>query len=643
MAARIALLLLLFGAKVSFGQSFPGWVTRFERDVNRFRYESTVRSRVGVGVWTAEAEALFRTDGFEGFGQQLTLRDELAARIRIDRGPFGVRSRTLAFPQSRVLTHETLAGWTYRWQGGEADLRGGMAADQRPGARLSSSPPLRTDVGPAGAFRLGQEVHPEWGIAQGTLEIRGALLSPRASGEIRATGQALYLAGPLELEAETRASRFMRDSYQAASFLNRDLPQEETVERTYTDTLLVRIVARTEPFRGVTMQAATDGSFAARRVRSLRAAQDALVYDTDVERRAAGFTAEMQYSHGNLRATAAMEAQASVERRTLMNAGSLPPAQATQTRDLLRQADFDRGFLGVRGQVEWSSPRAALGLLASANMLRHDTPELNPDDRDEARRFVQGHFGWRLSPTLQSEITLLASENHAVYLKRERSAESARQRSLRLRPAVVWTPGTAILRLGSEVRATYTRDDFQLPGRASRDQAARELRHELSADLPFVYPLRLRAEGSRADLRLGRLVPDRFAEIPLDTLITTLGEFRLVAPGKVTAEAGVRFFVRDGFQRALTVTWQREGVEGSRTITRPGRQQYVQAGPVSRIVWHPAEKTRVSFEGWWMRQNVRATLYGALPAADAAFIQNAARRINRRTLPAATLSVQWTW
>lgn len=643
MAARIALLLLVLGAGPSYGQSLPGWFTRFERDVNRFRYESTLLSRVGVGVWTAEAEATFRTDGFEGFGQQLTLRDDISVRLRADRGRFGVRSRTLAFPQSRVLTHETLAGWTVRWLGGEADLRGGMAADQRPGARLTTQPPLRTDVGPAGEVRIGHEVEHDWGVARGGFLARGALLAPRASGEVRAIGQAVYLAGPVAFETDARASRLLRDSYQAASFLNRDLPQEETVERTYTDTLLVRIAARSEVMEGVAVQLTTDGSFAARRVRSLRAAQDALVYDTDVARRAAGVTAEMQFQRGALRANAALEAQASVERRTLTNAGSLPSAQATQTRDLLRQADFDRGFLGVRAQVEWANPRASVAILGSANILRHDTPDVNPDDRDEARRFVQGSVGWQYSPALRGEVTLLASENHAVYLKRERSAENARQRSLRLRPALHWTPGSAILRIGSEVRATYTRDDFQLPGRASRDQAARELRHELSADVPLAFPLRLRAEGSRADLRLGRLVQNRFAEIPLDTLITTIGEVRLVSPGKITVEAGFRFFIRDGFQRALTVNWQREGDGVNRTVTRPGRQQYVQAGPVSRLLWQPTPQTRLQFEGWWMRQNVSATLYGALPASDTPFIQAAARRISQRTLPAATLSIQWTW
>ena len=44
---------------------------------------------------------------------------------------------------------------------------------------------------------------------------------------------------------------------------------------------------------------------------------------------------------------------------------------------------------------------------------------------------------------------------------------------LRLRPSIEWTPSRLTrVRLTSEVRATYTTEDFMLPGRRSSDQSA---------------------------------------------------------------------------------------------------------------------------------------------------------------------------
>ena len=225
------------------------------------------------------------------------------------------------------------------------------------------------------------------------------------------------------------------------------------------------------------------------------------------------------------------------------------------------------------------------------NLRAMDTPEVNPDDRDERSMTGLVAVRTRLSPTVALNSRLFGSRYETVYIRAERSAENNTQTSLRLQTNVEWRPTRDTdIRIGPEVRATYTVDDFQLEGRAPRDQSAREFRINGELEHSLADGIRLMARGARSDLRLGRFLEDTFSEIPLDTLRATTGEIRLRVGRRHTAEIGIRIFVRSDFNLGARVSHRRrdengnlltdpEGVPLLFTTTRPGRDIIRQVGP----------------------------------------------------------------
>ncbi len=345
---------------------------------------------------------------------------------------------------------------------------------------------------------------------------------------------------------------------------------------------------------------------------------------------------------------------AEIEQRQLANRDVLPPVQATQKGDLLEQADYDRSFFQLRWRNQLSlTKRIDFQAEGAASILRHDTPVTNQDDRDEA--FYNGQVGlqYRINKYLQANFNVFASYYHTVYLKARRSAENNVQQTLRFRPTVIWTPSEpAYFRVSSEVRATYTVDDFVLEGRRPTDQAAREMKYEAEYRQQLGGGFELHATGGFSDLRLGRFLENQFAEIPFDTLQTYSGWVRLRAEGRLTSEVGIRLFVRTDFERANTVRYRRidengnfvvdkEGIVQRTTISRPGRRWIEQVGPTFAIIWPMKKASALRLDGWLNIQHIRQRLYGDLPPDLVEHIQREARKGTFKTIPNISLTVLW--
>ncbi|MBT8401070.1 MAG: hypothetical protein KJO98_11385, partial [Rhodothermia bacterium] len=294
-----------------------------------------------------------------------------------------------------------------------------------------------------------------------------------------------------------------------------------------------------------------------------------------------------------------------------------------------------------------------LNIDGAASILRHDTPTINPDDRDE--QLLTGRFGIqvRFSQHLSTDFSFFASRYETVYLKAERSAENNVQRALRFRPAVTWKPSNKTrVRLTSEVRATYTVDDFVLPGRAPRDQSARELRYEADVEQDLPSTLRLTARATISDLRLGRFLDAAFAEIPFDTLVTTSTWLQLHSTGRLQASVGVRTFIRSDYNQSTAVRYTPRANDGSplldsngspivSTITRPGRERISQIGPTASLTWPLRRRTELIFEGWFVVQRITQELYGSLPEEQSETIRRAADRGRRTIIPNLTMTAVW--
>jgi hypothetical protein len=653
-----ALVLFLGGAGRAWGQSSGTPLTLeggVERDVNRYRWTGAVISSAQLGSWMFDVENRYRSDAFLLFDDRLSFRDENRTRFRAatatDGGGNGrvVYGSADWFSLSRVFRQEIWGGYRF-WQRGRAWLEPvvGFALDARPGFGAdAASAPIRSDAGGAVGVRFGVPMG-DWGgymtRAEGVAQIQHT--APRTASVLRSVLDAERTFERTRIRTRLAGSSVRRDAYQAASFLNRDDAtgrRAETVESTRSDTLVVGIDVETQVARPLFITASLDVGGNARRVETLRAPADALFFDSRFQRRTVEATMAVRWEEARSRARLAMSAGAEVERRRLSNADDLPPAQAAQKLNLLRQADNERGYLSLQGLFDTEIRTGwTLHLDGSANILRHDTPEVNPDDRDELLYNAVVGTRIRVREGLEFTAQVFGSWFHTVYLKSLRSAENSVQRSIRYRPGLLWQPGPRTrLRLTSEVRATYTVDDFVLQGRRPTDQAAREMRYELDAEHQVRTGLRLMVTGSVSDLQLGRFLDEVFAEIPFDTLRTASFWARVQTGRKVQAEVGVRAFIRTDFDRAATVRYTVPETGQEATISRMGRQRIDQIGPTMAILWPMRRNAYLRLDGWATIQTVTYRLYGGLPEDRMAAIRSAAARGKRTLIPNLALTMRW--
>ncbi len=625
-----------------------GW----ERDVNRFRWTADLASQVRQGTWDIALRNAFRSDAFILFDDRLSFRDE--NRFAIDAvqnrpGPYNltVRTRSNWFSLSRVFHQDAWLGVRKEFDAGWwVEPSAGLAIDARPGFRSgTTSAPVRTDAGPAVGVLAGMgERNLDGYLTEVGVRTELQRFSPRTGRLLRARARSSRDFERTSLRAEVEASSVRRDAYQAASFLNREegaARQEETVESTRSDTVFVRFGVESRLSRSSRLELNLDVGTNARRVRTLRAPDDALFFDSDFRRQTVELTLAgvRDVGTGFLRLSSRVGAE--IERRTLANAAELPPAQVSQKLNLLRQADNDRGFAGLSasGLVPFRR-RLSMQFDASANILQHDTPDVNPDDRDELLLAGSVGVAWRVHRGLTVSSRAFGSFFHTVYLKNERSADNNEQTSIRLQPLVDFqpTPKTRI-RLASEVRATFTVDDFLLPGRRPTDQSARELSYDLDASHDVGDDVRVMLTANWSDLQLGRFLDDVFAEIPFDTLRTFSGWLRLETGRNVRAEIGVRWFVRSDFERATTIRFTSVLSGEEDTVSRSGRTRIDQVGPTMAITWPMRQGSFLRLDGWATVQRVSTRLYGELPDTDAKTIRRAARRGQSTLIPNLSVSM----
>lgn len=665
-ALPVALLLVAALATPVSARQAGRYEGSFERDVNRYRWIGLLEASHTAGPWRFSLQDRFRSDAFLLFDDRLSFRDENVAVATGDRRlADAVRLRFVArsdwFSLSRVSNLAGFAGLSLGRPGGiVVEPMLGVASDRRPGAPVAAGPaPMRTDTGPAVALRATLPAIETGGyVLQGTGDAAWHRIEPRRSGGARLAVAARRRFESTTLRAEWLSASSRRDAYQAASFLNREptLRSAESVESTRSDTLDLSVGVEAPLADGIAMDGVVRFSSNNRFVRTLRAPAEALFFDSDFGRRAGDLATNLSVRRGNVEARFGAEAGAETERRGLANEEDLPAVQAAQKRDLLRQADYDRGYLTLRFDARVPlSRRTMLQADGSANGIRHDTPLINLDDRDEV--FYNGRIGLLFRPdrTLDVDVQALGTWYHTVYLKAARSAENTVQRSLRLRPTVAWRPDRATrVQLTGEVRATYTVDDFVLPGRRPSDQSAREMRYDLVVERRIERGIRLLADGRYSDLRLGRFLRDAFAEIPFDTLRTGAAWIRLQVGERAVAEIGLRIFVRSDFDRSASVTYTRTGPDGlpltdvsgtplRSSVTRPGRERILQWGPTTSVDVPLTGSSVLRMEGWYTVQRITRRLYGDLPEESAPSIRKAASRGTRTTIPNLSVSVVWNF
>ena len=628
--------------------------TGFARELNQYRWNSAIAWSAEVARWQLDLTNRFLSDAYIQFDNRLRFRDENRLQFRAFR-PLGSRYGTSIrgdldwFGSGRASSQAVLGGIQIRPVSTlTIEPAVGVASDRRPGViQAEGAAPLRIDTGPAGSIAI--DLAPQ--------ELQGYRISfnssaawqriaPRRAGDLTVAGDAARSFGAARLESSARFVSRRRDAYQAASFLNRGQVRDpESIESTTSDTLDANLLVWIPIARGLRVIAQTNIRSNQRRIRTPRSPEESVTFETNFARQA--FTGQVGVNYVRNRVDAQLRAEYGVvnERRMLSNRDELPVSEAVQKTTLLHQADYDEGVLSLSGNVR-ADILSTLSVLftGSSRIVRHDTPIVNLDDRDEVYHTSMIGLRYRRSRYLSTEVRLFASYHHTVFLNAERSAENNIQRTLRLRPAIDWTPslGTRV-RLASEVRATYTTDDFVLPGRRSSDQSAREMRLESEIEKNIFANTDLRLSASFADLRLGRLQWENFAEVPFDTLRTYSAWLRVQTGRRLRGEIGWRTFLRSDYDRAVSVRYQFSNEQGGTaygSITRPGRRWIIQTGPSSALYWTRSQST-LRLEAWANWQQLRYWLYGQLPPANEDIIRRTARSGTRRLFPLVSLTMTW--
>lgn len=662
----IAIAYLLAPPNSAHAQNQQKLETQFEREINRYRWIADLQVKQQIQKWQFSAANRFSSNAFILFNDLLSFRDENQLRWLLDKNLSTAaaspkfRGHLAWYSQSRVFSQDVYAFTTFKLMDVlSIEPAVGFAMDQRPGApRGEGEAPLKSDVGPAFGGKIQflpkSREDVEIGIeAGGNLQ----LINPRRGSSLRMAGKAERLFDETRLGSTFSYSNARRDAYQAISFLNRDTDTNllsQTIEATTSDTLFVGLELETPLTKSLHLTSRMDFTANNRKIRTFQAPDQSLFFDTDFNRRTVDAELGLLYQNKRVNSHLTFSGGAEIEQRQLANRDALPPVQATQKGDLLEQADYDRSFFTFRLRNQFTlTEKINLRAEGTANILRHDTPTSNQDDRDEA--FYNGQLGlqYRLSPYLQTNLNLFGSYYHTVYLKARRSAENNVQRTLRFRPTIIWTPSEqSYFRATSEVRATYTVDDFVLEGRRPTDQSAREIRYETELKQKLGGGFEAIVTGGFSDLRLGRFLQNQFAEIPFDTLQTYSSWVRIRSEGRLTSEIGIRMFIRTDFERASTVRYRRIDENGDfirdengsvlrGTVTRQGRRWIEQIGPTFAIIWPMKNASAIRLDGWLNIQRIRQNLYGDLPEDLAAHIRREARKGTIKTIPNVALTVIW--
>ncbi|MFV1979836.1 MAG: hypothetical protein ACC655_01670 [Rhodothermia bacterium] len=630
--------------------------TGFQSDASRYVWTAGLVLDQRGRDWTFYVSNDFLSEAFLLSRQVNEVRDENYTIARISRS----LNRTFSaiglgegswFSQNSSSTVEGYGGFRFVPRPYlMLESAAGAVVDRKPGLLLEGQirPDILADSGP-GIHLAGAITDRKVGgfLFGATTNNRWHFINPRFGRSLNAAAVASRDFDHGLLRVDISFGDLVRESYEASSFLNRFegiRRSDDTIESTKSDTVDGSL--RLEYALSKKWRFLTTASFLANRrfVRTRRAPKDELFFDTNFDRQVADLQAILVYDDRRSSIQLTASRAVTVERRRLDNADELPPGQAVQKIQVLRQADFDRGIFWVeaiarRGVNRWLAIRGSY----RASILRHDTPLTNRDDRDESLFDAQLGLVFFLHKSLEADVRVFAVQHHTVYLDRSRSGENQSRRSLRLVPGMRWRPDDQTdFRLRAEVRAVYTTDDFDFADQPKNDQSARELKYSGSLSRKLGSGAELLLDASYSQLMLGRLLWEDFEEVPFDSIGTRSAWARLEVGRRWRAEFGVRLFYRTEYERTLSVRFEPPGADGTtEIISRPGRKRLLQIGPTGSFSLPLSKNSELRMAGWIQFQETRLTLYGDLPPDDAQAIIEAGLRAERRTIPNLTISVLW--
>jgi hypothetical protein len=190
------------------------------------------------------------------------------------------------------------------------------------------------------------------------------------------------------------------------------------------------------------------------------------------------------------------------------------------------------------------------------------------------------------------------------------------------------------------IRANYTVEDYEMEGRAKNDQSAREMMLFSDLHWHFLPEWSVRMQGSRSELRIGKLIWKGFREVPIDTLITYDGTLELARNRRGTEIAiGMRMYHKTDFLIRATQTIPIGTGTVSRTAT--GQLTTAQYGPLVRILFPFGRTQEIQIRGWYQIQKTWTELYTTYPEETRMAFERAERTPVTRVFPNLDMTVRF--
>lgn len=467
-------------------------------------------------------------------------------------------------------------------------------------------------------------------------------IQPRRFVTTRYMADMAYRTDDVTMSASVQHGLSRREGYANSSFLNTS--DSDYIESVRIDTTSIRFQTRFPITRRWTGDIEVDALNQVRMVdnRNLPDDAQAPLYNSRTLRQAVDTRVRLSAEGDRLRSVFGMAVGVGIRNSRLTDTEGLPADQVRRRAELLTNSNFNQNRFELFTQQDLRITRNHdMSIFASSAILRYDTPDTNPDDRDELTLLFRTVNRMRLAPGFEATLTTAGEAYHYVYLFSERSIENNWRRSIRLMPEFTWTPVSAFTwRNVFLIRANYTVEDYEMEGRAKNDQSARELMLFSDAEWRFLPEWSVRMQGSRSELRIGKLIWDGFREVPIDTLITYDGTMEIARTRAGTEIAvGMRVYHKTDFLIRATQSVPLGNGTVSRTAT--GQLTTAQYGPQVRILFPFGRGQEIQVRGWVQIQKTWTDLYTTYPEELRAAFLRAERTPVTRVFPNLDMTVRF--
>ena len=467
-------------------------------------------------------------------------------------------------------------------------------------------------------------------------------IQPRRYVTTRYLADMAYRTKDVQMSASVQHGLSRREGYANSSFLN--TAESEYIESVRIDTTAIRFQMRFPITRRWAGDIEVDALNQVRMVdnRNLPDDDAAPLYNSRTLRQAVDTRVRISADGDRLRSVFGMAVGVGIRNSRLTDTEGLPSDQVRRRAELLTNSNFNQNRFELFTTQDLRITRNHdMTIFASSAILRYDTPETNPDDRDELTLLFRTVNRMRLAPGFEAAITTAGEAYHYVYLYSQRSIENNWRRSIRLMPEFTWTPTSNLSwRNMYLIRANYTVEDYEMEGRAKNDQSAREMMLFSDLHWHFLPEWSVRMQGSRSELRIGKLIWKGFREVPIDTLITYDGTLELARNRRGTEIAiGMRMYHKTDFLIRATQTIPIGTGTVSRTAT--GQLTTAQYGPLVRILFPFGRTQEIQIRGWYQIQKTWTELYTTYPEETRMAFERAERTPVTRVFPNLDMTVRF--